>query len=80
MVTIAIFGMSISIFGTKGIPFLGTLPKMDTFLKMILRWGAVGADAFGLLRRRPGFDSREGVWVGVSVPTYGPVGGSLGTG
>ena len=23
--------------------------------------------AFGLLRRRPGFDSRESVWVGVSV-------------
>ena len=59
--------MSISNFGTKVIPFLGTLLKMVTFLKMIIRWGADGADAFGLLRRRPGFDSREGVWVGVST-------------
>ena len=24
--------------------------------------------AFGLLRRRPGFDSRQDVWAGVSVP------------
>ena len=35
---------------------------------------------FGLLRRRPGSDSREGVWAGVSAPTYGLVGGPLGTG
>ena len=27
--------------------------------------------AFGLLCRRPGFDSREGVWVGVSTPDSG---------
>ena len=27
--------------------------------------------AFGLVRQRPGFHSREGVWVGVSVSTMG---------
>ena len=77
---IAIFGISISTFGTKGIPVLGTLPKMVTFLKMIIRWGAVGADAFGLLRRRPGFDSRDGVSVGVSTLHIWVGWKSLGTG
>ena len=72
--------MSISTFGKKGIPFLGTLQKMVTFLIMIIRWGAVGADAFGLLRRRPGFDSREGVWVGVSALHIWVGWKSLGTG
>ena len=44
-------------------------------------WGRlVQGHAFGLLRWQPRFDPREGIWAGVSVPTYGPAGGSLGTG
>ena len=41
---------------------------------------ARGASIWAFERRRPGFDFREGVWAGVSVPTYGPVTGSRGTG
>ena len=37
MVTVSIFGMGISILGTKDVPFLVMLLKMVMFLKMIIR-------------------------------------------
>ena len=38
---ISIFGMGVFIYGTKGITFLEMFPKMDAFLKMILRYHSV---------------------------------------
>ena len=47
---------------------------------LFIQWGWLAqGHAFGLLRWRPGFDSREDV-LAVSVPMYEPVCGSLGTG
>ena len=53
------------------------MPNLITRLRMVIRRYHRGrlaqGHAFELLCQRPRFGSREGIWTGVSVPTYGLV-------